>query len=63
MKPSHSIYSCIKHSDKCSIGYEGRLIFVNIPPLEEEGAYTYYLKTKRILGLLRYGKVPTTPKE
>jgi hypothetical protein len=63
IKPSHSIYSCIKHSDKCSIGYGGRLIFVNISPLEEEGSYTYYLKTQRILGLLRCDKVPTTHKE
>jgi hypothetical protein len=62
IKPSHSRYFCIKHSDKCSIGYGGRLIFVNIPPLAEEGSYTYYLKTQRILGLLTCGKVPTTPK-
>jgi len=36
---------------------------VNIPPLEEEGSYTYYLKTQRILGLLTCSNVPTTPKE
>jgi hypothetical protein len=63
IKPSFSIYSCIKHSDKFSIGHGGRFIFVNIPPLEEEGYYTYYLKTQRILGLLTCGKVPTTRKE
>jgi hypothetical protein len=62
IKPSHSIYSCIKHSDKFSIAYGRRIIFVNIPSLEEEGCYTYSVKTQRILGLLTCGKVPTTPK-
>jgi len=58
-----SIYFCMKHSDKFSTGYGEHLIFVNIPPLEEEGSYTYYLKTQRILGLRTCGKVRTTPKE